>query len=57
MADTKILFPKSIDEQKAIGEYFRNLDSLQSAKRHKLVKLKNIKQSCLDKMFVNNTAQ
>lgn len=57
MADTKILFPKSIDEQKAIGEYFRNLDSLLSAKRHKLVKLKNIKQSCLDKMFVNNTAQ
>lgn len=55
MADTKILYPQSIDEQKAIGEYFRNLDSLLSAKRQKLVKLRNIKQACLDKMFVNTS--
>lgn len=53
MADTKVIYPKSLDEQKAIGEYFRNLDSLLSAKRQKLVKLRNIKQACLDKMFVN----
>lgn len=55
MADTKILYPQSIDEQKAIGEYFQNLDSLLSAKRQKLVKLRNIKQACLDKMFVNTS--
>lgn len=55
MADTKVLYPKSLDEQKAIGEYFRNLDSLLSAKRQKLVKLRNIKQACLDKMFVNTS--
>ena len=50
---TYIVVPTSIDEQKSIGEYFRNLDSLLSAKRQKLVKLRNIKQACLDKMFVN----
>lgn len=57
IADLTIYCPSSLNEQRAIGNYFRNLDSLLSAKRHKLVKLKNIKQSCLDKMFVNNTAQ
>lgn len=55
IADTKVLYPKSIDEQKTIGEYFRNLDSLLSAKRQKLVKLHNIKQACLNKMFVNTS--
>lgn len=49
---TQILAP-SFSEQKAIGKYFRNLDSLLSAKRQKLVILRNIKQACLDKMFVN----
>ncbi len=51
---SNLIFP-SINEQKAIGEYFRNLDSLLSAKRQKLVKLRNIKQACLDKMFVNTS--
>lgn len=57
IADLTIYCPSSLNEQRAIGNYFRNLDSLLSAKRQKLVKLRNIKQSCLDKMFVNNTAQ
>ena len=51
---TPISFP-CICEQKKIGEYFRNLDSLLSAKRQKLAKLRNVKQACLDKMFVNNS--
>lgn len=51
---TQILAP-SFSEQIAIGKYFRNLDSLLSAKRQKLVKLRNIKQACLDKMFVNTS--
>ena len=51
---TPIHYP-SICEQQKIGEYFRNLDSLLSAKRQKLVKLRNIKQACLDKMFVNTS--
>lgn len=49
-----ILFPQ-LEEQKAIGEYFRNLDDVISSKRQKLAKLRQIKQACLDKMFVNAT--
>lgn len=55
IADTVILYPESLVEQKAIGQYFRNLDELISAKRQKLAKLRNIKHECLDKMFVNTT--
>lgn len=49
-----VLLPE-MNEQKAIGEYFHNLDALISAKRHKLAKLRNIKQACLDKMFINTS--
>lgn len=55
IADMPIYFPESIEEQKAISDYFRNLDSLISTKRQKLTKLRNIKQACLDKMFVNTS--
>lgn len=48
----EVIFPTSIDEQKAIGEYFRNLDKMISAKKKKLEKLKQIKASCLNLMFV-----
>lgn len=53
---TPIPYP-AFEEQKRIGEYFRNLDAIISAKRKKLEKLQNLKQSCLDKMFVNTTAR
>ena len=39
------------DEQKAIGNYFRQLDNLITLHQRKLDKLKNIKKSMLDKMF------
>lgn len=39
-------------EQKQIGEYFRNLDHLITLHQRKLEKLKNIKKSMLEKMFV-----
>lgn len=55
IADLTISCPTTLDEQKAIAEYFRNLDSILSAKRQKLIKLRNIKQACLDKMFVNSS--
>lgn len=45
----------SLKEQNAIGEYFRNLDALISTKRQKFTKLRNIKQACLDKMFINTS--
>ena len=42
----------SIDEQQKIGSYFSHLDSLISLQQRKLEKLKNIKKSLLEKMFV-----
>ena len=47
-----VLLP-SVEEQKAVGEYFRNLDFIISSKRQKLDKLRQIKQACLNKMFIN----
>ena len=46
-----ILFP-SIDEQIAIGNFFRSLDTLIETQQQELKKLQNIKKACLDKMFV-----
>ena len=42
----------SIDEQKKIGTCFSNLDNLITLHQRKLEKLKNIKKSMLEKMFV-----
>ena len=39
-------------EQKQIGMLFKNLDNLITLHQRKLEKLKNIKKSCLEKMFV-----
>ena len=50
--DTDIMYPKAEAEQRQIGDYFRNLDHLITLHQRKLHKLKNIKQSMLEKMFV-----
>ena len=42
----------SANEQDEIGEYFKNLDYLITLHQRKLEKLKNIKKSCLVKMFI-----
>ena len=42
-----------IDEQKIIGEYFRNIDEQASLYLTKLEKLKNMKKTCSSKMFVS----
>ena len=42
----------TLDEQKIIGTYFRNLDNLITLHQRKLEKLKNIKKSMLEKMFI-----
>ena len=47
-----ISIPQDIDEQKKIGDYFSNLDTLITLHQRKLEKLKNIKKSMLEKMFV-----
>ena len=40
------------EEQEIIGAYFQQLDNLITLHQRKLEKLKNIKKSCLEKMFV-----
>ena len=42
----------SIEEQRQIGAFFKNLDNLITLHQRKLEKLKNIKKSMLEKMFV-----
>ena len=46
------LFVPTKAEQAKIGSYFRNLDHLITLHQRELEKLKNIKKSCLEKMFV-----
>ena len=42
----------SLDEQKLVGQYFRQLDNLITLHQRELEKLQNIKKSMLEKMFV-----
>lgn len=51
MMDINISFP-TIEEQSRIGNYFQNLDNLISQHQKQLDKLKNIKEACLERMFV-----
>ena len=47
----RIPYPK-IEEQQLIGDYFETLDTLITLHQRKLEKLKNIKKSMLQKMFL-----
>lgn len=47
-----VVFPKNNEEQKQIGTFFKNIDNLITFHQRKVDKLKNIKSSCMDKMFV-----
>lgn len=46
-----IVVPK-YEEQKVIGTYFKNLDTLLDLQQQKVKRLKNIKSACMEKMFV-----
>lgn len=48
----KLLVPSSKSEQQKIGQFFSKYDSLISAQQKELDKLKDIKKSLLQKMFV-----
>ena len=52
MASMNLMMPKTIDEQQAIGTYFKNLDTLITFHQRKLEKLQCVKKSMLEKMFV-----
>ena len=42
----------TIEEQRQIGEYFRQMDRLIEIEKDELEKIKHIKSACLEKMFV-----
>ena len=48
----EFLMPSNIDEQREVGAYFRSLDDLITLHQRELEKLKSIKKSMLDKMFI-----
>lgn len=48
----KIVKPQSIAEQRAIASYFTTLDRQITLQTQRLEKLKQIKEACLDNMFV-----
>ena len=52
VSNAEFTVPVSLEEQEKIGEYFEQLDNLITLQQRKLVKLKNIKKSMLEKMFV-----
>ena len=52
VSNTEFIIPYSLDEQRQIVETFDSLDSLITLHQRKLDKLKNIKKSMLDNMFV-----
>ena len=52
LKETWVTFPFSSNEQKKIGRFFLTLNNLITLHQRRLEKLKNIKKSCLEKMFV-----
>lgn len=52
LGDFKIILPKNRLEEQQIGKFFSKIDDLIKFQQQKLEKLKNIKKSMLDKMFV-----
>lgn len=52
LSKTSVLYPMFPVEQTKIGKFFKDLDKLIILHQQKLDKLKNIKKSCLEKMFV-----
>lgn len=49
---TSISIPTDINEQQKIGDFFKTLDNLITLRTQQLAKLKSLKTSCLQKMFV-----
>ncbi len=47
-----VCVPSNLDEQKKIGDYFRNLDDIITLHQRELEKIKEYKKGLLQKMFV-----
>nr|WP_238380638.1 restriction endonuclease subunit S [Lactobacillus acetotolerans] len=54
LAQIKVSISDSIDEQKKIGNLFRNIDNTIALHQRKLAKLKELKQGYLQKLFPKN---
>ena len=52
LKNMEFLHPVRIEEQKKIGEYFSNLDNLITLHQRELEILKNLKKTCLKRMFI-----
>ena len=52
LAEIEVYAPSNKKEDNKIGTIFRNIDNLITLHQRKLKKLKNIKKSCLEKMFI-----
>ena len=54
MQDTDIVYPKSVEEQGKIGNYFQSLDHLITLHQRKCEETKKLKKYMLQKMFPQN---
>ena len=54
LSSYSIFFPKNIEEETRIGEYFRSLDQLITLHQRKLEKLKIVKKAMLENCFPKN---
>ena len=52
VSNIEFIIPSSLEEQRQIAETFDGLDNLITLHQRKLEKLKNIKKSMLEKMFI-----
>ncbi len=52
ISDIPVRYPSSLEEQSRISEFFATLNSLITLRTQQLAKLKSLKTSCLQKMFV-----
>ena len=50
--NTRLVMPKELDEQQAIGAYFSNLDNLIAAHQEKISQLETLKKKLLQDMFI-----
>ena len=52
LKDTVVYFPSEFNEQKKIGQFFKELDSFISLQQKKLKRMQRLKAALLEKMFV-----
>lgn len=50
--NTRLVMPKELDEQQAIGTYFSNLDNLINSHQEKISQLETLKKKLLQDMFI-----